>query len=121
MTKTVKWYHFWMNMGYRGLKKDSPDYETYRQLNDTGNEHTNTSNAQDIADDWAEITTAGAYDSYEYDFKEVEKPPKEWLEKEIQKNINAIKYRNDINDVYTKVLNTYQLNEKIEKIKNNIK
>lgn len=106
----VNWYKYWVDVGL------STNYEKYKSFDE---EKTDDFLNYDC-EEWAINLSAGAYEWYECGFEKVNKPPKKWLEKEIEENNSLIKHRQKLNKLYADVLNEYYLNDKIEKLKNNI-
>lgn len=105
-----KWYWFWKKVqGHLVM-------ETYVQYDE---KYTNDE-MKDFCENWIYIKNED-YGTYEYNFEEVEKPPRKWLEKEIESNLKSIKNRQKENKMYSDILNEYYLKDKIDKIKGNIK
>jgi hypothetical protein len=104
-----KWYWFWKKVqGHLVV-------ETYKLYNE---KYTNDE-IQDFCEEWL-YNINEDYGTYEYNFQEVEKPSKKWLENKIDYNSRIIKNTQNENKIYYKILNEYYLKDKIEKIKNNI-
>jgi len=105
-----KWYWFWIKIG------GTIGFEHYRLIDGGATK----SMVREMCEDWVQDSVYGRYDVYEYDFEKVEHPTKKWLESEILGNERQIKHRTKQNEKYKNLLNTYQLGDKIKKLKNNI-
>jgi len=109
----MKWIRFWKKVQGRDAGED------YRQFSD---EFCKTeSNLQEEAEYWAESIPGGSNYGYRYGHEEVEKPPKEYIIKEINQTRRSIASLQKQLDDYEFVLKTYSVKAKIDKIKNNIK
>jgi len=109
----MKWYRFWKTVqGYLAG-------EDFRQFSNDASE-------KDLIlpelEYWAKYHVSGGSNvGYRMGFEEVEKPPKEYLIKQIKRiKKNIGRYQKEL-DEYQFLLNTYSVKAKIEKIKDNIK
>jgi len=109
----MKWYRFWKKVqGYEAG-------EDYRQF-------PNHASEKDLilpeCEFWAKYCVSGGSNvGYRLGFEEVEKPPKEYIIKEIKKLKKSMGKSQDKLDEYEFILKTYSVKAKIEKIKDNIK
>lgn len=108
----MKWYRFWKTVqGYQAG-------EDYRQFPDDASED---ELIKDECDYWAEYCVSGGSNSgYRYGWDKVDKPPKEYLIKEIKRLKNNLIHINNELKEYEFQLKTYSVKAKIDKIKDNI-
>ena len=108
----IKWYRYWVIATKRMV------FEDYFFFPST------TFTTKDIkcdCEEWAERLTDMQYEHYSYDFEEVKAPPRKWLENCIEGNKLRIVLLNKKSEIYEKMIDDhYRLNDKIEKLKNNI-
>ena len=107
------WYKFWKKVQGRDAG------ETYRQFSDRF--CTDENNIKEEAEYWADNIPGGQNRGYRYGFEKVEKPPKEYIIKEIDSTRRSIASLQKQLDDYEFILKTYSVKAKIDKIKDNIK
>ena len=108
----MKWYRFWKKVQGHDVG------ETYRQFSDKFCEDVN--NLKEEAQYWADEIPGGENYGYKYGFEEVEKPPKEYIIREIGYTRRSIANLQKKLEDYEFVLKTYSVKAKIDKIKDNI-
>ena len=107
----MKWYRFWKKVqGYNAG-------EDYREFKDDATEKF----IKEECEYWAESVPGGSNVGYRYGFEVIEKPPKEYIIKEIDSIRRSIAGLQKQLEDYKFTLKTYSVKAKIDKIKNNIK
>jgi len=109
----MKWYRFWFRIP--GDPNVEEEYNVYPS-------NFNHDEMKDICDRWVDKNMQDYGDGYfEYDFEEVVAPPKKWLLNTIKDNNNKMKILEQNNKFYEEIIEEhYRLNDKINKIKDNI-
>jgi len=109
----MKWVRYWLKVSGSSFIE-----ETYNAYPDQFSD----SDLKDLCEDWVDRQLfQQSHDHIKYDFEVVEIPPKKWLLDNINSNTTKIEILKKKNESYESIIEeNYRLNDKIEKIKNNI-
>jgi hypothetical protein len=90
------WYHFWKRSGPTG------GYDETFKCYDEGKDTKDWLN--DFAESWAGKVGGGFNTTYSYGWKTIDKPPTEWLEKQLENSMSNIEYYNKQVKFYSSLL-----------------
>lgn len=110
----MKWYRFWFSVS--GSSYVEEEYNVFP----SSFKH---DEMKSICDRWIDKKMIDCNDGhFEYDFEIIDAPPKKWLLDSIKNNNTKKKILDQNNKFYEETIEEhYRLNDKIEKLKDNIK